>query len=105
MKRTRMLQESIAKNQIDCAFNRSIIEKLEKRIWDIENPVKFKRGEIAETRSLHYPTLEKVEILDWKERGFSRVCQVRIVNGEPGKVVEIHEYLLQKIVKTVPAKS
>ena len=99
-------------------------QTIEKKLWILQNPPIFERGEIAEVcynPEAYKAELTKVEVLDdipicWGENYSSYVSRVggkkwirkyytRAVNGKLGEVREIDEDNLIKIVKTVPAKS
>ena len=91
-----------------------VIKVIERDVWILKNPPKFERGEVAEIihrDSYGGPTSRRrVEILDskmphWNNYWWTRMCQIREVNGKLGEVEEIEEGYLTKIEKTVRAKS
>jgi len=84
------------------------IGKLNLRIWELENLVEYKRGDIVHLDYGNNPT--KVEILDWKTEdesphsnsyfSFTRIFTIRKVNGEPGGIEEVSDNNLYPIERS-----
>jgi len=91
-------KDEIGRLQVQLNMQRGYIQELRRKVWILENPPEYKRGEKVWQRGVTSP----VEVLDWKieslcgDRHF-RSYLIRVVNGEPGETSWAHDTNLSKM--------